>query len=88
MCQRWNASTPDRGRRGSGGGASVIIEGSLLAGHFFTDVWLEEVPAQLVLRNNWVQNSVVPPMYPDSKTVCSPLHFNTTVCGYYLVKVT
>ena len=46
------------------GGSSIIIEGSLLAGGgtgpgggklYEADVVLEEVPAQLVLRDNFVQ---------------------------------
>jgi hypothetical protein len=42
--------------RGSGGGSSVIIEGSLFAGHLNADVILEEIPGQLILRDNWNMN--------------------------------
>ena len=67
MCGRVNRSgpVPNSGMRGAGG-SSVIIEGSVIAGAgsgpesgklYEADVVLEEVPAQLVLRDNWVQSA-------------------------------
>ena len=71
MCGRVNRSgaIPSSGMRGAGG-SSVIIEGSLIAGNavgkpYSTDILLEEVPAQLVLRDNWVQAAADDGRYGD-----------------------
>jgi hypothetical protein len=68
MCGRVNRSgpVPTSGMRGAGG-SSILIQGSAIAGGgtdgpgggklYDADVVLEEVPAQLVLRDNWVQTA-------------------------------
>lgn len=67
MCGRVPRSgpIPTSGMRGAGG-SSIIIEGSAISGGgtgpgggklFSADVVLEEIPAQLVLRDNWVQTA-------------------------------